>query len=189
MEEKLKARVREAVADLDVAGSILIVAHGNFFNDVVLEAIRDLTSRDHYGIYVSLNKPYHTVKEFLDGNGIDTSVLYFVDCITALVHDKLDRGVERVLFAEHPADIEKDGSIPKNISKFLGSIGEEKFVLIDALRTMLIYNEPKVVSTFIHNLFSETDKFNTKIIVLTREEHDLELIGKIRSLFDEILVL
>jgi hypothetical protein len=176
----------EIYARLDVTDSILLVVDGGMLHDYVVDVIKNVLSRDLYGIYVSLNKPHTTVESMLLRAGIDTKRIYFIDCVTKLAHKTLTKWDEHVIYAQGPHDLKSDGTIPAAINKFVYSAPGEKFLIIDALRTLFIYNEPDVVSAFIHSTLALTAAHDVKMIVLTRKG-DKEFIKLVSKAFDEIL--
>jgi len=187
MKEIVKKQLDDLNKRLESLDKVLIIAPDDFLVDTMISVVRNL-SKKHYGIYISLNKPHTTINQILEKNGIKTEKIYFVDCITAVVHKTIEKDkTKRVLFASHPSDIRKGGTIPESIDKFIKAIPNEKFILVDALRTLLIHNEPKHVSEFIHNLARISKEFKTKIVVLTRKDHDEELIERISPIFDEVV--
>ena len=187
MNEMIKKQLNDLNERVESMDKVLIIAPNDFLADTIISIVKSL-SKKHYGIYVSINKPHITVDKILRDNGIKTETIYFVDCITATVHKMIEKDkTERVLFASHPSDIRKGGTIPKSIDTFIKAIPDKKFILVDALRTLLIHNEPKHVSDFIHNLGRISKEFKTKVVVITRKDHDEELIEKISPVFDEVV--
>lgn len=173
------------ISSMDTCNSLLFIVETEHLFSVIVEATKDLLARDKYGIYVSLNKPHKTIEKGLKKEGVDTEKIYFIDCVTSLAHDKLSKNRKKVYYAADPADIDDDGGIPKGIEHFTSTVAGEKFIILDALRTMLLYNEPEIISTFIHNLIHILKSKNTKLVVLT-PKNDEKLIELVKNGFDGV---
>ena len=182
---------QEGISDLGehlgYLDSALVVVEGGLFHESIVKTLKELLKRDRYGIYVSLNKPHFTVEHLLRENKIDLERIYFVDCITAAAHYALSKGHKRVLYASHPTDLAFDGSIPRGISHFIDGIPGEKFILVDALRTLFMYNEPFLVVKFIRSLLDLSRRHNVKVVFMARKDFDEEIIHRTHNLFSDVV--
>jgi hypothetical protein len=75
------------------------------------------------------------------------------------------------------------------VDKFAYSVPENKFLIVDALRTILLYHEPAIVSDLVHALIGGLQDINIKFVVLTGSEEDEELIKRISYSFDAVIDL
>ncbi|MFH0861714.1 MAG: hypothetical protein V1875_01675 [Candidatus Altiarchaeota archaeon] len=176
----------KALKTLDDSDSILLMIDSKDLHAAIPILVRELLSRDRYGLYISLNKPHTTIRHMLLRAGVKVSRLYFVDCVTAIAHKTLTKREERVIYSSGPHDVAEDGTIPQAVNSFNKSVPGEKFLILDALRTLFIYNEPKTVSLFIHSLLALTKEHELKLVVLTRIE-DSPIIGLVAKAFDEVV--
>jgi hypothetical protein len=182
----LKDELERACSALDVSDSLLITADGQSLHECGLYATLAMLSRDRYGVYVSVNRPQNIIHSLLSASGADVERVYFVDCVSALAREILSHNDFKVAYANSPERL--DGDIPDAINLFLDGIAGEKFLIIDALRTLFIYNEPDIVSSFIHSLLSLTKTHDLKLIVLSRNEDGL-FLSLISHAFDEVHTL
>jgi len=166
------------------SSSSLVVTHAWSMHDTCLDIVGTLTKKGFSGIYISLNRPHVSVLESLEEKGVDGENVYFIDCVTSSVHHITHFKDDRVLYADSPRDLGKDGVILRAVEHYVSSVSGEKFVLIDALRTMLLYNEEASVVSFIKELLYRLSDYGVKLIVLTRSEHDKGLIRDLSDLFD-----
>jgi hypothetical protein len=118
-----------------------------------------------------------------------------MDCVTALVQATLTKRDEHVIYASGPHDLGEGGTIPLAVDRFIDSIPGEKFLVMDALRTLFIYNEPEVASAFIHHRLCfhppssrPHGRTRPQIIVLTRRG-DEAFQGLVSMVFDEVFAL
>jgi hypothetical protein len=178
--------MEECGGALDSVDSMLFIVDSEKLNDIITIVTKIMLQKDMYGIYVSLNKPHMTIQNMLNSSGIDTSRLFFIDCVTALVNKTLTKNKKSVIFASSPQDLTINGAIPMGIKRFIQSVPGEKFLIIDALRTLFIYNEPDIVSSFIHSLLNLTADHEIKLIVLTRQE-DNSFIKLVEHSFEQVI--
>ncbi len=186
--EEMTDSINAACTRLDSADSMLVLVESDFLHEAITKFTKCLLQRDLYGIYLCLNKPHTSIKAAFSRTSIDTRRIFFVDCVTALAHKTLTRREENVIYASGLEDLSEEGAIPSAILKFFGSISGEKFLIVDALRTLFIYNEPKIVSAFVHSLLSLTKEHDVKLIILSRKG-DNSFIKLVSKAFDEVLEL
>jgi archaellum biogenesis ATPase FlaH len=184
----LEEAADEVTRRLEASDSILIVSESHLLHQAITIVAKRLLNMDRYGIYLSLNKPHKSIMSMLGHASVDTKRMFFVDCVTALTRAALTKKDERVIYAASPEGIEVGGAIPKAILEFVHAVPGEKFLIIDTLRTLLIYNEPAAVSDFIHCLLSLTAAHELKIVVLTRAD-DARFNDLISKAFNEVIVI
>ena len=127
------------------------------------------------GIYVSLNKTQKSIEKIFLKEKISTKKIFFIDCVTQ------EKTNEEVLHIP-PNDLEK---IKISIESFLEDIKGEKYLLIDALSTLLIYNPENQVAAFIKEV-TEKSSDNLKVVAFSPETKGEELLEKIFNFFDEV---
>lgn len=127
------------------------------------------------GIYISLNKTQKSLEKDLLEKGIDISKIFFIDCVTS------EKEKDEVLHLS-PYDLE---ALLFSINDFIKNIQSEKFLIIDALSTLLIYNTENKVAEFIHELTNRSLE-NTQLIAFSPETKGEELLKKIFNFFDEV---
>lgn len=132
--------------------------------------------RDIPGIYVSLNKTQKTIEEILKKSGIGTKKLFFIDCVAS----KETR--EDVL---HIASDRLD-LLGSAVDSFIKNIKGEKFLVIDALSSLLIYNSENSVAKFVKNMIGYASENNVQIVALSPKTKGEELLNKIFNFFDRV---
>lgn len=133
-------------------------------------------------LYVSLNKPYETVKAVLEKQGIATKKIFFIDCLAEPSGKALFP--QNVIRIESPADLT---SLEIAISEFLEKIKGEKSVLIDALATLLIYNSEELTIKFTKSVLEKSQ--DSRTVIFTPSAKGTGFIEKIAVFFDEAIKL
>ena len=106
--------------------SILYITPVDKLQEKISEQIKPVAGL--VGVYVSLNKTQKSTEEMLTAAGIDTSRMFFIDCVTT---EQLRDDVLHV----KPEDLD---TLSLAIASFIKDIPGEKFLAIDALSTLLI---------------------------------------------------
>ncbi len=128
------------------------------------------------GVYVSLNKTHKKIDGILQKEGISTKKLFFIDCISP------EKTREDTLYI-HPTELEKLSSA---INTFINEIEGDKFLVIDALSTLLIYNDENRVARFIEEVTALSSCKNVEVIALSPKTKGEELLNKIFNFFDNV---
>lgn len=177
---------RDDLEKIATSSSSLVIAHGGAIQEVIASIIRYFTEQDYSGVYLSLNKPHRTIESLLKRKGVSRDKLYYIDCITAAIH-KVDKEEDSVIYLENPDDLSQKKKIMDAVDKFALSVPDNKFFVVDALRTILLYQEPDIVSELVRELIKEFQGINVKFIVLTRSEDEKDVIDMISYHFDQVL--
>jgi archaellum biogenesis ATPase FlaH len=128
------------------------------------------------GIYVSLNKTQKSIEEIFRKQGIDTSKIFFIDCVTS------EKTRDDVLHIP-PTQLDRLGYA---VSSFIKQIPGSKFLIIDALSTLLIYNDENKVAAFVKEITEYASRNDVKVIAFSPETKGEELLNKIFNFFDQV---
>jgi len=128
------------------------------------------------GVYVSLNKTQKGVEDMLRKDGVDVSKLFFIDCVSA------GSGKEDSLNIS-PGNLE---GLSYAINDFIKEIPGKKFLIIDALSTLLIYNPENNVAAFVKEVTEYASRQDVEVIALSPLTKGEDLLNKIFNFFDEV---
>ncbi len=121
------------------------------------------------GVYVSVNKPYMDIVKTLPNKETSIPQTQFVDAITALT----GRGVEDnqvVTFIDSPlALVELNLAISDRMK---GLVSNQKFLILDSVSTLLVYNTPQSVEKFCHTVIAKNRAENVLGLFLMIESED-----------------
>jgi len=122
------------------------------------------------GVYVTLNKPYKSMKDALQ-NLIDMRMIIFIDVITKPTGGKMI-DLDNCLYLDNIHNLSDLGIA---IDRALEAIpGENKFLLFDSLTTLEIYNKTDTVLKFIYFLSGKirSKSINGIFLSLKRQTDD-----------------
>lgn len=151
------------------------------YQEGVIELLKFFTSTTPHGIYVTLNKPFTNLARTFERAGIPVDTLFFVDAVTNVP------SVE-----EHSTHIclgpgNDLSNICIAISKIVNRF-QEKFLFLDSLSTLLIYNDPKAVAKFAHLLSEKMRRWGTAGSLLTVEMNvERDVVLQLAPFCDKVL--
>jgi hypothetical protein len=173
----------EALKQLDRKKTFLIITPVKNLQRNINKIVEHLMKRKNLScIYVSLNKPYTTIKQMLDARGVPKQRIFYIDCIT--VPGAWPKREPNILFVPNPSHLTEISIAIKQLTQ---TVGEDGFVTIDALPTFLIYNRPEPIASFIHSLTAAAISNGTKLIVLSTRGEELGLVRTIAPFFDGVI--
>ncbi len=153
--------------------SKLVIAPVGKLQSRIVSTVRSLKG---IGIYVSLNKNQGKIREDFKKSGVDLGKLFFIDCVGS---GGADRGIAQI----SPARLDDLGCA---IDAFVDEIKEKKFLVIDALSVLLIYNNENEVALFVRNVIEHASGKDVEVIAFSPKTKGEELLNKIFGAFDEV---
>ena len=159
---------------------VLATVKAKNYQKINLEIVKNLTKELNIpGVYVTLNKPYLTMKDIFKKAGIDVRLIIFIDAATKVEEQKKEKDC---LFIGNPENL-SDISIA--MDQAVRALPKDKFLFFDSLNTLLIYNEVPTVLKFIHFLASKMRVWKVKGIIISLEKkRNKELIDELSQFCD-----
>ncbi|MDD5111357.1 MAG: hypothetical protein PHG85_02305 [Candidatus Altiarchaeota archaeon] len=180
-------RVRNACAKLGVKNSLMIVSQPELLSAVRLSVLKELLAMGHHGVYISLSKPHTAIEHMLEKHGIDTSKMYYVDCISTSAHPRHGQKHSRVLHVASPERISDAGVLSGEIERFIRGVSHPKFIVVDTIRTMSLYHHPKVVASLVSRLEKIALEIRAKLVLLTIPHGGNVSLHALLPLFDMVI--
>jgi KaiC/GvpD/RAD55 family RecA-like ATPase len=139
------------------------------------------------GPYVTSTRPARAIMNRLQAEKIILSNMYFVDCISFTVGGG-GSASPQILYVESPTMLE---SIMLKINWALKRVDtENKFVFIDSINTLSIYNDQDVLFEFLHVLINNLRTQDVFTVVLSvGEQTSKEVESMLRLVCDETIDL
>lgn len=162
--------------------SALVVSPIEKLQSSINQTCRDLVETGNPLLYVSLNKPHDIVKQAFEKIGIDTSKIFFIDCLAK--SSSLTPTQTHVVHVENPAELT---SLEIAISEFLDKIEGEKSVVIDALATLLIYNNEELTIKFAKSVLHKAQE--SRVVIFTPSAKGTDFVQKVGAFFGELINL
>lgn len=160
----------------------LIKVDASSYQEANLEILKLLVNEQKIpGVYVSLNKPFKTMKRLLKKNKIDTKLIIFIDGITKVPEN--EKRQENCLFIGSP---EKLSDISVAIDQAISALPtKKKFLFLDSINTLQLFNKLGTVARFIHFLAGKIREWRIKgIIISLKKGTDEILLNELAQLCD-----
>jgi len=137
------------------------------------------------GVYITINQPYESITRILKDNGINTGKMFFIDCITKSIGGKAERH-RNCLYIASPSGLTELGiAINQSLQMMKGV---KKFLFMDALSTLMIYNSAGTIARFSHFIMSRVRLLGlTGIFVSIEKEMDEILMSQISQFCDKVI--
>jgi len=153
-----------------------------------VEAVRLLTAEGAAGVYVSLAKDYLSVSAQLAAAGVDMTKVKFVDAVSRMYGIAPVPALE-VIYVDGPL------SVDDIIAGVQGSLKElppgRRFVLLDSLTTVMLYNSIEATVDFGSTLRTMLKKAKAEglVVVSYSDAMNEELLHRLESGGGEIVAL
>ncbi len=152
------------------------------YQEAILGVVKYFATKSTRGVYVTLNKPFSVLTKSFEKAGIASDSLFFVDGITnvpsveeAQDHACLGSGIDL-------------SNLCIGISRAVGKLKEPRFLLLDSLSTLLIYNDSKAVSKFAHLLTEKMRRWNTSGSLFTVEMNaEKDVVSQLAPFCDKVV--
>ena len=156
-----------------MTSQLIITSVEKLQNDIVLKT---KSFKGKTGIYISLNKTQKSTEEMLRKEGVETSRMFFIDCVSKekVREDVLHIGPENL------------DMLSTAVQAFIKDISGEKFIIIDALSTLLIYNNENKVAKFVREVTDYASENNVYVMAFSPKTQGEELLNKIFNFFDNV---
>ena len=157
--------------------SVILITYSSVPHSQVVASVMDIlvNERGASGVYISASKPHNQIKKVLAEKGIPIEKVKFVDCITRASGGVTEKS-ENVVFVENPASLEE---ISMYSDKLMASIpDEQKFLFIDSVSSLLIYNDERSIEELTHFLVNQIRADGIGGAILSTNESSTENIIK-----------
>jgi len=182
-----EGKMGKAVDKLPRGAIVLFTVDFKDYDEANMVLLKHMIRRKKaHGIYISINKPYANIVPILEKNGVDTSKLFFIDCITKSAGGMAERK-ENCLFISSPTNLTDLGIA---LDDAIESLGKEKFIFLDSVSTLLIYHDQNTVLHFSHFLTSRARvKEFYGIFITVESEADARLVKTLSQFCDKVVKL
>lgn len=157
-----------------------------------------VTSKDRYGLsmseiqsqigssfskigYITINKPFNSVMQDIEKNGLDKSRFIFADAITATV--QTPPVVDNCMFITSPNALTDLGLAFTSLYSDHGC----EVIIFDTISTLIVYQDIGSVTKFVHNLVTKSRVIGKKLVLIALKEDSESLIKDLNMFVDKIL--
>jgi KaiC/GvpD/RAD55 family RecA-like ATPase len=162
---------------------VLIMPEDDYI-ERLMNVVKQLTHLDGSICYISLNRPYDSLKETFEHGGLDLKDIYFIDAITQTA--KIPSTCKECEFVSSPGALTE---LSVSISKVMDE-GKHKFLLFDSLSTLLVYESDTTIAKFVHFLMAKVRVAGCgALFTCLNQDADSVLIKDINMFADRVIHL
>jgi hypothetical protein len=164
---------------------LLVTSPVNYISDN-LNIIKHYTNKkDAFCIYITANRPYTHLINLLKKENINTKQILFIDTITSMGFDDVNRTENAIFTGSTKALTEISIAATSAITK---STSNNKLLLIDSISTLLTYNNLESVTRFSRFIINKMhDNEINGVIISVDKTTDRALIAQISQFCDKII--
>lgn len=173
--------VHEFIGHMNGEKNYLAISSPEDLKENIDELINFLVNKRGWTcIYLSLNKPYATIKKNLEEKDYDLKKFFFIDAVSGEQKKK----IANVVFVPSSSALTQIDIVITQIIQFTQNKG---FVLIDTVEGLLINNKAGALANFFKSITGKSAKYNSKSIVLSGGGSEEKFINTIAPFFDKVV--
>ena len=170
--------------DCPEGGIFLIETNAENILEVHLAAVKWLSDKKYTQIILSTSRPCKNLLNLYQKNNIDTNKIIML-CTLCQEKEKKEQENSNVIHIHSSSSLTE---MSLALSRCMESIKDKKFIFIDSINTMLIYNKPNTLAMFIHFILTKMRTNNVSGLLISLEaETDKEVRAEIAQLCDKVL--
>ena len=136
------------------------------------------------GSYITINRPYKSMVKLLKKENINSKNIFFIDCITK--ETEVETKTNNCRFIGSPNNLTEIAIALDPIFKD----GKHKYIFLDSLDTLSVYNSVNSVIKFAHFLTSKVRLHDISGIMLAvHENSDQKLVMELAQFCDKVIDL
>jgi len=154
--------------------SLLIVTSVDRLQPQINAVVRALNNMP--GAFISLNKTQRSTEQAISSAGVGTDKIFFIDCVTS------EKTREDVLHL--PPDALN--MLAAAIGEFVQDVKGQKYILVDSLPTLLIYNSSAKVAQFVKQLTDFASRPDVNLIAFSPKTKGEDLLNMVYNFFEKV---
>jgi hypothetical protein len=184
---KTDKRLKEFIKSLKPKSVVLFIIDAKKYHKVHPKVLRTIIEeRCFAGIYITINKPYNTLIKYLKDNKINTKNIFFIDAISRVVGGGI-RMTKDCLYIPSPTQL-TDLAIAMTQALESMKHKENKFIFLDSLSTLLIYNPFEVTAKFVHFIITRLRVFGLVGLIISIEKQiDERMLNILIEMCDKVV--
>ncbi|MFH1588081.1 MAG: hypothetical protein ABIA76_01950 [Candidatus Diapherotrites archaeon] len=180
---KLNIFIENEIKSIPFGMAALFAVDSCNYSPLQDELLKKISGSD--SIYLTVNKPAAFLKKKMQEMNASSEKVFFIDMITGLTSEsgKKEKGVS---FIGAPSELVE--SMLEVDNAF--AVSNKKFIVLDSISTLLVYNDKKAVEKFIHSLISKINNFNSiGLLIAVNSENYSDKIKSLEQFCDKIITV
>lgn len=165
--KEFESKLSGSVSNLSMGTANLLLIHVKDYSQAPAALLTSFQKQKMPGVYVTINKPY---SDLIGHIRSPPENVRFVDVITALT-GRATTDTASVMYLDSPlALVELNLAIADQLKAL---VSNQKFLILDSVSTLLVYNSPQSVEKFCHTVIAKNRQENviSFFLMIESEEH------------------
>jgi nucleoside 2-deoxyribosyltransferase len=163
---------------------VLAIIDAIEYTDVDSGLVKFFEQRQTGGVFVAVNKPVTGLLEKIGDSKFVRENVEFIDCISSLSGSR-EVQETHVHYLESPQQLVELSVL---VAKLLAQFKDKKFLVVDSLSTLLIYNKPDAVVKLVHSIANKVRVENVQgVFLMIKTEENLDIIKIISQFADTVI--
>lgn len=182
---EIKTKIEQEFKDLPENFVVILSVDLHIYNQTYLVLLEYLIKKLQLkGLYVALNKPYETIRKELNKNNLDVNAIFYIDAVSK--ETGKFPSIDKVLYLEDPSSLTELLFLIRAIC----NEGKIKFIFINSLDTLLLYNDIKEVEKFTRSLVNQARKSNISVVIMSpKEKSEEDVLASVTQFCDKEIEL
>ncbi len=181
----LGLEIEKRFQELPEKCSVLLVTSQEKYDLLIANLVKNFTKKGVPGIFVTINKDGQEIVELLKENKVDCTNVFIVDAISRNRNPENARGKGNITYVDSPQDLTE---MEAQINDFAEKLPRgRKFLILDSLSTMLVYNAEKTVEKFVHTLGERLRLEGFQAVFTIMKETKPEIITVLAQFCDKVI--
>lgn len=185
-DSKMDVKIERGLGELRGNYCVLAIVEPEEYGEMRLGLLRRFVKTENMpGVYVCINKTYEKMKEELEKRDIRWEGIDFIDVVTRMSEGVMLRE-KNVTYINSAAELT---DLMIAIEKKMGAIqANKKFLILDSISTLLVYNSAEGVKKFTHSLIGKISRSRVKgVLIFVRSEEYSGVIQTLSQFCDKVV--
>ena len=184
---KTDKRLKQFIKGLEPKTVVLFIIDAKKYHKIHPKVLKMIIEEKCFaGIYITINKPYNTLIKYLKENRINTKNIFFIDAISRVAGGTI-RMTKDCLFIPSPTQLTDLGIALTQALESMKHKGN-KFIFLDSLSTLLIYNPFEVTAKFVHFIITRLRVFGLVGLIISIEKQiDERMLNILIEMCDKVV--
>lgn len=173
----MKSQIDEQASAFDNP-VLLLSVNPVVYQEGILDALKYFSDRFGVGLYITLNKPCATLQGSFGKKGFAQEKIVYLDSITNTPEHETES-------CRYLGRMRELTDLCIALTKLVSQKKEVRFVLLDSVSTLLIYNDAKSVARFCHSVTEKLRSFGLPgVLVLVEMEQAKDMVAQLAQFVD-----
>ncbi len=181
--KRMDARLESEISALGKKRVVLVILNSLEYADIGQNLLPFFEKQGQAGIFVSVNKPAVNIIAGSPAKAFAQKSVEFVDCVSRISGTRESES-PKIHYLESPQQLVE---LSELLTQMVAS-GEARFLVLDSLSTLLIYNKPESIEKFVHTLSTRVRAQNVLgIFLIVKTEQNRDAVRVLSQFCDAVI--